>query len=762
MSAFLDSLEHGATALVLEGEAGIGKSTLWFEAVRLADARGYRVLRARPAESETRLSYAALADLIGPAFDDARAQLPAPQELALAATLLRVTSSQAVDPRTAATAVVGVLTEVSRVRPVVVAIDDVQWVDLASRRALEFAARRLPASLGLLVTKRSDGAAAAPLDLDRALRPDSLQRVVVESLSLASLHHILREQLGNPPARPVIARVAEASGGNPFFAIEIARALANQTGGSGEHGPLPVPRSVQKLASQRIDALSGTARDAVLIAASLSRPTVDAIVAALPGEGDGVAAVLAAEDRGILVTERGRVRFTHPLLASAVYGSVSDSRRRMLHRRLAEVVNDAEERARHLAESLIEPDESVAAEIEDAARQAVLRGAFDAAAELFAGACRLTPAASEDALVRRTLGQASALLRTGDVAGARRLALAAEAGGLPPALQAERLQLLAEVEWDEGSMGLATNYLEQALDAARNDPARSARISARLVSFSKMGVSGGPARALQHAERAVRQVDGEREPLVLSSLLIDLCLVDLMLGRTPRTDLMERGLALELNAGPGAYPHPVPIIWFQCIDDVKRTRERHVRESEWARDHSDEAHAAERLSYLALGRIPRRPHRPRRAADRAELQHDRGAARGEREVCLSVRLAIADRRTSGPPGSRALDARSARERSSRRREIMVGSAAAGCPGRRRVRRRRTTRGRSRVVADAVAARPDRYEGRSARSHRAVSCGAPRPARPTRARTRAARAAGGEGTRVPTSVGRARIATRARS
>jgi hypothetical protein len=96
---------------------------------------------------------------------------------------------------------------------------------------------------------------------------------------------------------------------------------------------------MHKLASERIGALFGGARDAVLIAASLSRPTVDAIVAALPGEVDGIAAVLVeTEDAGILVTERGRVRFTHPLLASAVYGSVSDTARRALHLRLAEVV----------------------------------------------------------------------------------------------------------------------------------------------------------------------------------------------------------------------------------------------------------------------------------------------------------------------------------------------------------------------------------------------------------------------------------------
>ncbi len=596
VSAFLDSVPRGPRALLVEGEAGIGKSTVWFESVRLAEARGHRVLRARPAESEAKLSYAALADVVGPAFDEARAQLPHPQELALASTLLRVTSSEPANPRTVATAVVGVLTELVREQPVLVAIDDVQWVDQASRRALEFAVRRLPAQLRLFVTRRSEGAAEMPLELDRALPPDAFQRVILGSLSLASLHHIVRERLGISPTRPMIARIAEASGGNPFFAIEIARAGGGRATDPSEHGPLPVPHSVQKLAAERVNALSGAAREAVLVAASLSRPTADAVMTALPDGSDGGAAIVEAEDAGVLVSEQGRIRFTHPLLASAVYASVSEARRRALHRRLAEVVSDAEERARHLSQSLTDADESVAIEIEGAARQAVLRGAFDAAAELFGAACRLTPAANHESLVRRTLGQASALLRTGDVADARRLAERIEMDGLSPALQAERLQLLAEVEWDDGSIPLATSYLERALKVAGDDPPLSARISARLVLIT---VPGNPARALQHAERAVAQVDGERDPLVLSSLLIDMCLLDLMLGGSPRTELMRRGLALEVCAGPSAYPHPVPLIWFQCIDDVEATRERYAREADWARDHS-ETHAAERLSYLAL------------------------------------------------------------------------------------------------------------------------------------------------------------------
>jgi predicted ATPase len=146
VSAFLDSIPGGSQALLLEGEAGIGKSTVWFEAVRLAEARAYRVLRARPAESEARLSFAVLADLVGPAFDETRTALPAPQERALAATLLRVATDEPADPRTTATALLGVL---ARAGPVLVAIDDVQWVDAASERALEFAARWLPRPAGV-------------------------------------------------------------------------------------------------------------------------------------------------------------------------------------------------------------------------------------------------------------------------------------------------------------------------------------------------------------------------------------------------------------------------------------------------------------------------------------------------------------------------------------------------------------------------------------------------------------------------------------
>src|SRR5436190_6406350 len=146
----------------------------------------------------------------------------------------------------------------------------------------------------MLLTRRCERAAEAPLELERALPPAAVRRVVLGSMSLASLHHIVRERLGTSPSRPMIARVAEASGGNPFFAIEIARAMGTYGPIPNEQGPLPVPHSVQKLAAERLSALSRPAQEAVLVAATLSRPTIDAVVAALPRDWDGLSVVVEA------------------------------------------------------------------------------------------------------------------------------------------------------------------------------------------------------------------------------------------------------------------------------------------------------------------------------------------------------------------------------------------------------------------------------------------------------------------------------------
>ena len=597
VGTFLTAVPDGPCALLVEGEAGIGKTTVWLAAVREAGDRGFRVLQARPAESESRLSYAALADIAGVAFDEVRAALPDPQERALAAVLLRAAADEPADARVTATALVTVLTALTEDCPVLLAIDDVQWLDGASAGALAFVARRFPRRLGLLVTRRSEDVADVPLGLDRALPEERFERLAVSALSLAALRQMISERLRMAIPRPVLARIADASGGNPFYALEIARGLPDDAG-AGQ--PLPVPPGMSKLAMERISLLSPVAREAVLVAALLSRPTIAAVSSALPappGDAEALPVIAEAEDAGVLVTDRGRIRFTHPLLASAVQGSVSGARRRQIHRRLAEVVADPEERAQHRAQAASAADHQTAAVVEAGARQAALHGAYDASAGLFEAARRLTPAGRQEDLARRTLGQALAALKAGDVATARELAESADTDGLPPVLSTDRFRLLAEVEWDDGATKLSTEYLERALEAAADDRELSAGILTRLV---LVGMPADPARALAHAERAMSILSEDREPELLASILIDRFLAGVLLGRGARRELLERGLALEAKAGPAVYPHPVPLIWFQCVDDIEGTVARHAREDTWARERGDDRMRAERLGYLAM------------------------------------------------------------------------------------------------------------------------------------------------------------------
>ena len=236
---FLAALSDEPAALVVEGEAGIGKTTVWLEAIRLADAQGVRVLRARPTESEARLSFATLADLVGDVFEDLRDSLPPVQERALAAALLRGEPNEGADPRTIATGFVGMLAALAERGPVLVAVDDVQWLDPASEGALAFAARRLPPRLGLLLTRRTAGGEELPLGLARALPESRVERVVPGPLSLAELYHLVDGRLGASLPRPLLARVSDASGGNPFFALEIARTLDAAPADTSVGGPLP-------------------------------------------------------------------------------------------------------------------------------------------------------------------------------------------------------------------------------------------------------------------------------------------------------------------------------------------------------------------------------------------------------------------------------------------------------------------------------------------------------------------------------------------
>lgn len=592
---FLDSLGTDPAALAIEGEAGIGKTTIWEETVRAAEARGHRVVQARATESEVRLSFGVLADLVGPVFEETRAALPSVQQRALAAALLLEETDPSAGARTTATAFVGILSTLATMTPVVVAVEDVQWVDSASTDALAFAARRLPTRVGLVVSRRTTGGDETPPALERALAAGRLERVVLGPLSLGALHHVLERRLGSAPRRPLLARLTQASGGNPFFAVEIARALGDPARRGGDE-PLPVPRTVEELLAARVGALPAAAREAALAAACLSRPTMAAIVAAL---GDAArSGVVEAEEAGVLFTERDGIRFSHPLVAAAIYSGASHERRRRLHERLAGVVDDREERARHLALAATEADEATAAELEQVAVLAAARGAQSAALELFAEARRLTPAQEEAALTRRAVREAAARLAAGDVAGARELA---EQGARSPVgrLRAEALYVLGEIGWIGGSTDYDESFT-QALAAAGDDDAFAARVYPKLVSYN---TGHRAARAVEHADAALRALDPERHAGALAAVVFDRLWAGLALGEGAQPERLALWRELEAKAGPEAPKTPLALIYFHSVDEVEAARARHELEDAWYRDRGEDVQRAERLAHRGYAEL---------------------------------------------------------------------------------------------------------------------------------------------------------------
>jgi len=250
--------------VALEGDAGIGKTSVWRAVVESLEAGGDAVLSARPAEAETQLSYAGLADLLGPVLDDSLAELPAPQRQALAVALRRAEAEGgAPDQAAIALAVLGALRNAAGDRRLIVAVDDLQWLDGPSLFALEFAVRRLrDESVGVLLALRLDRAQGRSIELERWLPEERVRRIDLGRLSLGAVHHLVQGRLGVVLPRPLLQRVYETAGGNPFFALELARALQQRAEQPEPGEPLPVGSELRQLLRARLAALSRNAQEA--------------------------------------------------------------------------------------------------------------------------------------------------------------------------------------------------------------------------------------------------------------------------------------------------------------------------------------------------------------------------------------------------------------------------------------------------------------------------------------------------------------------
>lgn len=603
LEAFLAAAARRSTTLVIEGEPGIGKTRLWRDGVEAARARSFRTLIARPGGADVQLAFAGLADLLRGVDQFLLVELPAPMRRALNVALqLESDDGTPPDQFAVAAAFLGVLRRLAVRSPVLVAVDDLQWLDPASARLIEFALRRLDAEpVGALFTRRLDEGDSWPRIVD-AVDEKRRSRLHLGPLTLGGVHELIRSRLGVKLGRATLQRVHETSGGNPFFALQLAEALV-QVGTEVPPGqPLPVPADLRDLIEARLVLLSAHVRETLLACAALTRPTVPLVEAAVSDQSSVAADLDEAEAAGIVEVVDGEVRFTHPLLASVLVASFPIGRRRSLHGRLAEVALGHEERARHLALATTGADASVATVLETAGAEAHARGAIRAEAELLGQSVALTPAADRAGRLRRRLTAARAELASGEAGRANVLLEAALEDALPGAERAAVLHESGRLLLTQ-DVGRSLDVLRDAALEASTDDGLRARILCSLAKFvygHLVGYEQSEAWARQAVELADRAGDGGTQALALALLGHS---VYLRGGGIP-TDLLERAIALEektgdaLDAGEDASPSVIYAEMLMEAEQPDRARDMLERVAErWRR--SDQAGLGYPLHLLA-------------------------------------------------------------------------------------------------------------------------------------------------------------------
>lgn len=628
----LDARERLSGTVVLTGEAGIGKTALWLAGIDAAAGRGYRILSARPSEAETRSSFMGLTDVLGRAAGEVLLELPPIQRQALVAALLLGESEIRAEERAVAAAVLGTLRLLARDTPLCLAVDDVQWLDGASLAALRHVLARLDGDpVAVLLAARDE----LPAWVRRAVPEDRLRAVEVGGLSLGALHELLHARVDATFARPTLIRVWETSGGNPFFALELARAVQRRGGSLAAGEELPIPSDLDELVHARVAGLGAAALEVARAVAVLADPTVTVVEAAVGARFDrGLGEALEAR---ILELQGERLRFTHPLLSAALVARQTPARRRSLHARLAEIVPSAEERARHRALATAEPDRNVASLLNDAAQAAYARGAPGAAAELAEHALRLTPTSSEDDARRRLLLAADMHKRGGDTG--RAIALLEQARTVA-APGDERATIVAHLAGVQASPQRAVELYREALAEAKGDDALQATIHLRLAWM--MRFTEGVERGVEHGKLAVGAASRAGDDALRCRALAAYGLLHFDAGRGIPTREMKEALALErslpewpLEDGPTVVAFGHQLCWSA---DVDRARERlqEVRSAVKARnDPAGEAQALWFLSFSAW-RAGNWEEADRFAADSLNLVTQLGRLRPHSEFLAAV------------------------------------------------------------------------------------------------------------------------------
>jgi DNA-binding CsgD family transcriptional regulator len=521
---FLDRPE-GPRALVVSGDPGIGKTTLWEAGVAAARESGLRVLVARPSEPELQLAFVALADLFEDVGSADLTGVPQPQFRALDVALLRSDPGEVLPDLFAVSAgFTKALRVLAEEGTVLVAVDDVPWLDRSSADVLSFAARRLRGHSVRFLLARRPGEASR---VERAFGPLGLERIDVGSLSLGATRTLLTARLGLAVPRRVLLRLFETSQGNPLFALELGRMLVER--GTPELGAeLPDPDLIDDPFGARIDGLTEPVRRTLLalaLSGSLNRLQLAQLADPLALED--------AVSSGLVTVDGGRVRVSHPLLAAAARRHSSAEERRTLHLDLARTAGDETLRARHLALAATKPDAALAATIAAVASGTIARGAAHDAVELAEHGVRLTPP-DDPEYPERLLELARCLVVAGEIPRAREL-LDARIGDLPSGRTRARAYLLLSESADGGEM---EGYLDHALAESGDEPAIRATVMATKALLESIGRMHRLDQAEEWAQEAL-EVARSAGPDVERRALHTLAWIEVLRGR-PVDELLRR------------------------------------------------------------------------------------------------------------------------------------------------------------------------------------------------------------------------------
>ncbi|MBA3234608.1 MAG: AAA family ATPase [Chloroflexi bacterium] len=523
-------LSSRPAGLLIAGEAGIGKTSLWAVAVAAARQSGALVLTARPVEAELPMGYAGLGDLLARVVEPILAELPEPMARALSGALSLDAIIESGDPLLVGRATLAALRALAAHSPVVLAIDDVQWLDPASARGLAFVIRRLDDErIGLAASLR-DGH-ADPLESVAALG-DRLLRISPSGLSLGAIGRLLRSTDPDIPRRRIV-RISERSGGNPFFALQLSSSVDDER----------LPSSLREMVGRQLAAAPAPAAPAIELAAVLGPLPLAAF--------EDSAALDAAVMAGVLAEQEQEIRFVHPLLAKGAYDRIPPGRRRALHHRAATLAEGIEARARHQALAAVGPSAETAALLDDAARAAGLRGAPEAAAELISYARRLTPVPDAEARAKRTMDFADYRFLAADEPGARALVdeiLASDIHGTT------RVRALVKRALFQIEPGPAVARLEEAVAEPHDDRELATRTLAQLA-WQRGAWLGDVEPASGEALLALEMAEDLGDDATLVTALTTAGLVMSIAGRPGAADHFGRALAIMDRVPPAAGDH---------------------------------------------------------------------------------------------------------------------------------------------------------------------------------------------------------------